>query len=236
MLCLDNIKVEFESQGYKSTHLGISPDGTKTVKQRPTMSSDGCYYSDDGRKYVICADIAKDNYFQNGLRTGAFTLQQASTVDTKDEAGNPVERATVDSEPFSAYVFKTVVDPYSGTINIIKVNSGVLHAGDEVYVGKGTQRISMLYSMTGKKLDSITELGAGDIGAVTRLEGVSSTMTLSSPKAIIKYKPVKYPIKEKNHVSWYYAAKGLISSAGNAFLAYKGCSLSRAMFNHGMWG
>ena len=31
MLCLDNIKVEFESQGYKSTHLGISPDGTKTV-------------------------------------------------------------------------------------------------------------------------------------------------------------------------------------------------------------
>ena len=113
--------------------------------------------------------------------------------EAKDEAGNPVERATVDSEPFSAYVFKTVVDPYSGTINIIKVNSGVLHAGDEVYVGKGTQRISMLYSMTGKKLDSIPEVHAGDIAAVTRLEGVTSGMTMSSPKAIINYKPAHYP-------------------------------------------
>ena len=36
--------------------------------------------------------------------------------------------------------------------------------------------------------------------------------------------------------AWYYLAKGAISAAGNAFLAYKGYSLSRAMFNHGMWG
>ena len=36
--------------------------------------------------------------------------------------------------------------------------------------------------------------------------------------------------------AWYYSAKGAISAAGNTFLAYKGYSLSRAMFNHGMWG
>ena len=114
-------------------------------------------------------------------------------LEAKDDNGKEVVRATSDSEPFSAYVFKTVVDPYSGVINILKVCSGVLHVGDEVYVNGSTQRVSMLYSMTGKKLDAITELTAGDIGAVTRLEKVASGDTLSSPKAITIYKPVKYP-------------------------------------------
>lgn len=110
-----------------------------------------------------------------------------------DLDGNEVQRTTKLDEPFSAYVFKTICDPYSGIINIIKVNSGVLHTGDDVYVNGGTQRVSMLYEMVGKKLNSISEVGAGDIAAITRLENVSSTMTLSSPKAIINYKPVKYP-------------------------------------------
>ena len=110
-----------------------------------------------------------------------------------DENGQPVERLTNDDQPFSAYVFKTIVDPYSGVINLIKVNSGVLHAGDDVYVNGETQRISMLYSMRGKALDSIQEVHAGDIAAITRLEKVKSGDSLSNPKAIAIYKPVKYP-------------------------------------------
>ena len=110
-----------------------------------------------------------------------------------DELGNPVTRETNDEEPFSAYVFKTIVDPYSGTINLIKVNSGVLHAGDEIYVNGETQRVSMLYSMCGKTLNSITEVHAGDIAAVTRLEKVKSGDSLSNPKAVCIYKPVHYP-------------------------------------------
>ena len=47
--------------------------------------------------------------------------------------------------------------------------------------------------MTGKKLDSVNEIIAGDIGAVTRLEKVSSGDSLSSPKSVTIYKPVKYP-------------------------------------------
>ena len=110
-----------------------------------------------------------------------------------DENGKEVTRQTNDDEPFSAYVFKTVVDPYSGTINLIKVNSGVLHAGDDVWVNGETQRVSMLYSMVGKTLNSIQEVHAGDIAAITRLEKVKSGDTLSNPKAIAVYKPVKYP-------------------------------------------
>ena len=110
-----------------------------------------------------------------------------------DEAGNEKVVPTSVDEPFSAYVFKTVVDPYTGVINLIKVCSGVLRAGDEVYVNGSTQKVSMLFEMCGKKLDNVTELIAGDIGSVTRLEKVKSGDTLSAPKAITIYKPVKYP-------------------------------------------
>ena len=110
-----------------------------------------------------------------------------------DEFGNEKIVPTKEEEPFSAYVFKTVVDPYTGIINIIKVCSGVLHVGDEVYVNGGTQKVSMLYSMTGKNLEGINELSAGDIGAVTRLENVKTGDTLSAPKNITIFKPAKYP-------------------------------------------
>ena len=110
-----------------------------------------------------------------------------------DEFGKEISRNINDNDPVSAYVFKTTVDPYSGVINLVKVISGVLRAGEDVAVGNGTQRVSMLYAVSGKKLDTITELHAGDIGAITRLDNVASGMTLSAPKAKIVYPDVGYP-------------------------------------------
>ena len=129
------------------------------------------------------------NMFINYLPTPS----DLKPLEAHDEAGKEKVVPTDVSEPFSAYVFKTIVDPYAGIINLLKVCSGVLHVGDEVYVNGGTQRVSMLYKMTGKKLDSVNEIIAGDIGAVTRLEKVASGDSLSSPKSITIYKPVKYP-------------------------------------------
>ena len=114
-------------------------------------------------------------------------------LEAHDDAGNAKQVKCDVNEPLSAYVLKTVVDAYAGVINIIKVCSGVLHAGDEVYCNGSTQRVSMLYTMTGKKLDSATEVIAGDIGAVTRLEKVRSGDSLSSPKNVIVIKPAKFP-------------------------------------------
>ena len=114
--------------------------------------------------------------------------------EAENEKGEIVERKTSTDEPFSAYVFKTIVDPYSGIINLFKINSGSIKSGDEVRVSNGdTVKISALYVMTGKNLNAVDELHAGDIGAVTRLDKVSSGMTLSDPKNVIIYKPVKYP-------------------------------------------
>ena len=114
-------------------------------------------------------------------------------LDATDESGKEVVRKTDNAEPFSAYVFKTLVDPYAGIVNIAKVCSGVLHAGDEVYVNGNTQRVSAIFTMTGKKLDPVDEVQAGDICALTKLEDVHSGETLSAPKNIALFKPVKYP-------------------------------------------
>lgn len=131
--------------------------------------------------------------------------------EAKDSAGNLVERKTLVEEPFSAYVFKTIADPYAGVINFFKINSGSIKIGDEILTSGGdTIKVSTLFVPTGKRLDAVNELFAGDIGAMTRLEKVSSGMTLCSPKSVLTYKPVKYPtavlfkcleIKNKNDES-----------------------------------
>lgn len=128
-----------------------------------------------------------------------------------NEAGEKIERKTTVDAPFSAYVFKTVVDPYAGVINLFKVNSGSIKVGDEFYVeGVGVQRCGTLYTMTGKNLQAVDTVYAGDIAAMTRLDKVCSGLTISSPKDVIKYKPAHFPsavifkaieIKNKNDES-----------------------------------
>jgi len=159
----------------------------------------------DALKKEVAADTVTPVLFGNVLKN----VGVASLLDTiinfmpspadcgkkvgVDEFGKEISRNINDNEPLSAYVFKTTVDPYSGVINLVKVISGVLRAGEDVAVGNGTQRVSMLYAVSGKKLDTITELHAGDIGAITRLDNVASGMTISAPKAKIIYPDVGYP-------------------------------------------
>ena len=112
-----------------------------------------------------------------------------------DNEGNNVLRHTNDEEPFSAFIFKTNVDPYAGISNIFKVNSGVLHVGDEVYIPNlnKTATVSQLFSVLGGKLNATTEIHAGDLGCVTKIEGLENSMTLCSPKSQITYPAIQYP-------------------------------------------
>lgn len=112
-----------------------------------------------------------------------------------DEKGNTIIRKTESSEPFSAYIFKTTVNPYSGTINIMKVNSGVLHVGDEVYCPNinETKKISTLFYVRGKEQIPCESVQAGDICAVSKLDDIEYGYTLCDKNNIIKYEPVKLP-------------------------------------------
>ena len=112
-----------------------------------------------------------------------------------DEEGNEVEIKTEINSEVSLYVFKNSYSSYQGLTSIFKVNSGVIKVGDEVYCPNNdkTYRISTLFEVVGEKLNPITEVSAGDIGATTKLEDIRLSYTLCSPKRVIKYKQVNYP-------------------------------------------
>ncbi len=112
-----------------------------------------------------------------------------------NEKGETVERKTDPTAPFSGYVIKTSVDPYLGTINILKVDSGTLKLGDEIYCPQTdkTYKVSSLFWLKGKDQINATEVIAGDICAVSKLDDILTAYTLCDKNNYIKYKEVKFP-------------------------------------------
>ena len=118
-----------------------------------------------------------------------------SPIVGKDQNGKEIERKTLNDEPFSAFVFKTIVDPYSGVSNIFKIYSGIIKQGQEIYISNLSKSVtvSQLYIITGGKMTSVPELHAGDIGCITKVDGLETSMTLCDPKNIIEYSKIDLP-------------------------------------------
>lgn len=93
------------------------------------------------------------------------------------------------AKPKSAYVFKTIVDPFIGKYSLIKVNSGVLKTDDVLYnYHKGVEeKIGKLYVLRGNKAEEVKELHAGDIGALAKLSNTETTDSLSTKANPILY-------------------------------------------------
>jgi elongation factor G len=106
-----------------------------------------------------------------------------------------IEREVSDAAPFSAFVFKTVADPFAGRINIFKVMSGAVKADATVYnCTKNTQeRLGPLHVLQGKSLEKISDAHAGDIIAVTKLRETTTGDTFCDKANSIVYDAVKLP-------------------------------------------
>lgn len=98
------------------------------------------------------------------------------------------------SEPLSAVVFKTVVDPFVGKISIFKVVSGKFTKDTEIYnSSKGvSEKAAGLFFVRGKTQIETEEVIAGDIGAFSKLEQTQTGDTLCDKSNPIKYKRIKY--------------------------------------------
>jgi elongation factor G len=109
--------------------------------------------------------------------------------------GEPPARKESDTEPVSLYVFKTVSDAFAGRISYFKVFSGVLR-NDAVLqnFARGTQeKLAHISVMQGKTAVPVSELHAGDIGAVAKLKDTLTGDTLGDKSAPIQYPKVKLP-------------------------------------------
>jgi len=134
------------------------------------------------------------------LMQGVYTLiddiiKYVPSPENREVAGinmktNDIYHANYDfSKAKSAYIWKTIVDPFIGKYSLIKVNSGVLKTDDLLYnVDKDIEeKIGKIYVLQGNKPIEVKELHAGDIGALAKLTAARTGNSLSTKATTIKY-------------------------------------------------
>ena len=94
----------------------------------------------------------------------------------------------------SAYVFKTMVDPFIGKYSFVKVCSGVLKGDDTLYNGDSDAeaKLGKIYTMVGNKPTEVSESFAGDIGAIAKLANTKTGDTLSTKNTPVMYGKTEY--------------------------------------------
>ena len=112
-----------------------------------------------------------------------------------DADGEPIELTPDPNGPLAAVCFKSVADPFIGKLSYFKVISGKITAATPAYnarTGK-EERMGKLVSVFGAKQTDISELSAGDIGAVTKLGGFATGDTLCSAAQVVTLDGVHIP-------------------------------------------
>ncbi|MEY8324471.1 elongation factor G [Lachnospiraceae bacterium 54-11] len=148
------------------------------------------------------------------------------------------------SKAKSAYIWKTIVDPFIGKYSLIKVNSGVLKTDDLIYnVDKDVEeKIGKLYVLQGSRPIEVKELHAGDIGALAKLTAARTGDSLSTKATTVKFgkwempKPYtykRYNPKNKGDVDKISQALQKISHEDQA-MKYVNDSENRQMLLYGM--
>ena len=109
--------------------------------------------------------------------------------------GDTIDMETNENEALSAFVFKTIVDPFVGKVSYLKVMSGVLNSDSQVYNSKKdvTEKINQIYVINGKYQIGVGKLFTGDIGAVVKLQATETNDTLCTRSRVIKYPDIEYP-------------------------------------------
>ena len=223
----DGTVEKFDIPDYSKDNLGICRDAlleavAETSEEFMDRYFNGDEFSEDEirqalRVNVIDGSIVPVLMGSNIMARGMYTLmadivKYFPSPDKRECAGintktNEVYQANYDfAKPKSAYVFKSIVDPYIGKYSLIKVNSGVLKTDDTLYNFHRDfeEKIGHLYVLRGNKTEEVTELHAGDIGALAKLQKTLTTDSLST-----KSNPVAYirTAISKPYVSKRYKAK-----------------------------
>jgi elongation factor G len=109
--------------------------------------------------------------------------------------GNPVELTPDPSAPLAAFVFKTTADPFVGKLTYFRVYSGTLRGDSQVYNAQKErdERIGQVFYMRGKTQIATTEVRAGDIGVVAKLQETSTGHTLCDKSRPVAIEPITMP-------------------------------------------
>ena len=98
-------------------------------------------------------------------------------------------------DPFCALVFKTMADPYVGKLTYFRVFSGSIKSDSHIFNAnkERDERVGQVYFLLGKSQEATASVGAGDIGAVAKLQETSTGDTLCDKAKAITLKPIGFP-------------------------------------------
>ena len=118
---------------------------------------------------------------------------EAKGINPKDDS--EAVRKAAEDEPLSAFVFKTMADPYAGRLSLIRVYSGKVEASDHVFnSSRGVmERTGALYTLQGKTQESVEVITAGDIGAIPKLKETTTNDSLSTKDQPITFPKIEFP-------------------------------------------
>ena len=128
---------------------------------------------------------------------GYFPSPDQKTCAGMNTKTNEIYQANYDfTKAKSAYVFKTIVDPFLGKYSLVKVCSGVIKGDDTLYnTGKETEeKLNKLYVLEGSKPIEVAELHAGDIGAIAKLNTVVTGDTLATKNTPVLFGKTEFSV------------------------------------------
>ena len=146
---------------------------------------------------VICGsaikDIGIDLLFDLIINCMPSPIERTPKKGINPNNGEIIERTPDPDAPFSAFVFKTVADPYAGRLSIMKIVSGSLGESGNFYNSnkESKERYNQLLMIAGKEQKQITEAGAGEIVAVAKLKDTATGDTLCDESSKIKFESIK---------------------------------------------
>ena len=109
---------------------------------------------------------------------------------------HPVEYSTEPAGPLAAFVFKTTADPFVGKLSVFRVYQGTIKSNSEVWNSnrEHSERIGQLYLPKGKNQENVSEVTAGDIGAIGKLTETLTGDTLSTKDNPVSFAKINQPV------------------------------------------
>jgi elongation factor G len=212
---IDQVAFGYDEAG-KPSEEAVPEDRQARLEEVRTALLDSVAETSDEllEKYLESADLSRDEILRalhDGIAGASVfpVLVGASTkligvdrlMDAIVSAGpSPLDRPPVEGEggtrepkpdgPLSALVFKTMTDPYVGRVSFFRVYSGVFKGDTSVHnsTQKSDERVSHPFTMRGKEQVPLSEITAGDIGAIAKL-----AQTVTGDTLVDKSQPVVFP-------------------------------------------
>lgn len=129
------------------------------------------------------------------VEMGPAPKERGAVIGVKPGTDTEIERSQDPEGPMSAFVFKTISDPYVGRLTLFRVISGTLRPDSTLFNASSNsdERIAQIFTLRGKNQEQLSEAVAGDIAAVAKLAHTHSGETLTTRADSILYKPLEAP-------------------------------------------